>query len=330
MHYWRSFSGRFRGSVRFGEFAPPLRQISDTLTPPDPAQGGRGQWNEHGRRHAAQEIVMLSSGNPALSSVDFSQPQRWADLEEAAPRQMTISGSISATAILLGVCAASAVAVWSFMPQALVMPVGLGCGILGFILAIVISFKPRTAPVLGFVYAALEGAFLAAISLFWVGFVASRQAESGVVGGGGGGTIASLDTGLITQSVLLTFGVAGAMLVAYASRLIRATPMFIKGVFAATIGLLIAMLGSFVLRMFLGADTIPFLWDMGGLGIAISAGIVVLAALWLVIDFHVIEEGVKSGAPKWMEWYAAFGLVVTLVWLYIAILRLLAILQSRE
>jgi uncharacterized YccA/Bax inhibitor family protein len=268
---------------------------------------------------------MLNSGNPALSSVDFSKPQRWADLEAAAPRTMTISGSITATAILLGVCAATAVGVWSFMPRELVMPVGLGAGILGFIMAIVICFKPRSAQYLGFVYAALEGTFLAAISLFWVSFAGDRAAAASA---GGGGVVASLDTGLITQAVLLTFGVAGAMLVAYASRLIRATPGFIKGVFAATIGVLVASFGSMLLR-FLGVQ-VPFLWDMGGLGIAISAGIVVLAALWLVIDFHVIEEGVKSGAPKWMEWYAAFGLVVTLVWLYIAILRLLAILQSRE
>lgn len=267
---------------------------------------------------------MLNSGNPALSAVDLSQPQRWSDLEAAAPRTMTISGSITATAILLGVCAASAVGVWSFMPRELVMPVGLGAGILGFIMALVICFKPRSAQYLGFVYAGLEGAFLAAISLFWVSFASSRQAS------GEAGVVASLDTGLITQAVLLTFGVAGAMLVAYASRLIRATPGFIKGVFAATIGLVVAVIGSWVLRMFLGTDAVPFIWDMGGLGIAISAGIVVLAALWLVIDFHIIEEGVKSGAPKWMEWYAAFGLVVTLVWLYIAILRLLAILQSRE
>lgn len=270
---------------------------------------------------------MLNSGNPALSAVDLSQPQRWADLEAAAPRTMTIGGSITATAILLGVCAATAVGVWSFMPRELVMPVGLGAGILGFILAIVICFKPRSAQYLGFVYAGLEGTFLAAISLFWVTFVSDRAATASA-GGGGGGVVASLDTGLITQAVLLTFGIAGAMLVAYASRLLRATPGFIKGVFAATIGVMVASFGSMLLR-FLGVQ-VPFLWDMGGLGIAISAGIVVLAALWLVIDFHVIEEGVKSGAPKWMEWYAAFGLVVTLVWLYIAILRLLAILQSRE
>jgi uncharacterized YccA/Bax inhibitor family protein len=187
----------------------------------------------------------------------------------------------------------------------------------------VISFKPRSAQYLGFVYAGLEGAFLAAISLFWVSFASARQG-----GEGGGGVVASLDTGLIMQAVLLTFGVSGAMLVAYASRLIRATPGFIKGVFAATIGVVVASFGSMLLR-YLGVQ-VPFLWDMGGLGIAISAGIVVLAALMLVIDFHIIEEGAASGAPKWMEWYAGFALVVTLVWLYMSILRLLAMLQSRE
>lgn len=264
---------------------------------------------------------MLNSGNPALGAVDFSQPQRWADLEgAAAARKMTVSGSITATAILLGVCAATAVGVWSFMPRELVMPVGLGAGLLGFILALVISFNPRLAQFLGFVYAGLEGVFLAAISLFWVSFASARS--------GGEGVVASLDTGLITQSVLLTFGVAGAMLVAYLSRVIRATPMFVRGVVGATVGLLVAVAGSWVLRL-VGVH-VPFVWEMGTLGIAISAGVVVLASLWLVIDFHVIEEGVASGQPKWMEWYAAFGLVVTLVWLYIAILRLLALLQSRE
>ncbi|MFG0284535.1 MAG: Bax inhibitor-1/YccA family protein [Phycisphaerales bacterium JB039] len=265
---------------------------------------------------------MLSSGNPALSAVDFAKPQRWADIEEARPRTMTIAGSISATAILLGVCAASAIAVWSLVPQNMVIGVGLVSGLAGFVLALVISFKPRTAQYLGFVYAILEGAFLAGISLFWVSFAASRQ--------GGEGVVASLDTGLITQSVLLTFGVSGAMLIAYGARLLRATPMFIKGVFGATIGLLIAVFGSMLLRLFLGSDVVPHIWQMGTLGIAISAGVVVLAALWLVIDFHIIEEGAASGQPKWMEWYAAFGLLVTLVWLYVAILRLLALLQSRE
>ena len=268
---------------------------------------------------------MLSSGNPALKAIDLSRPQRWADLEAVAPRTMTIGGSITATAILLGVCASVAVGVWSFMPRPMVIPVGLGCGILGFLLALGITFKPRSAQYLGFVYAALQGAFVAAVSLFWVTFVSDRAAAAGA---GGGGVVASLDTGLITQAVLLTFGIAGAMLVAYASRLIRATPGFIKGVFAATIGVVVASLGSMLLR-FLGVQ-VPFLWDMGGLGIAISAGIVVLAALMLVIDFHIIEEGTAAGAPKWMEWYAGFALVVTLVWLYVSILRLLALLQSRE
>jgi uncharacterized YccA/Bax inhibitor family protein len=265
---------------------------------------------------------MLSSGNPALGAVDFSQPQRWEDLEGAVARKMTVGGSVTATAILLGVCAASAVGAWSFMPRELVMPVGLGAGLVGLLTAFVVCFNPRLAQFLGFVYAGLQGVFLAAISLFWVSFASDRQAAVS------GGVVASLDTGLITQSVLLTFGVAGAMLVAYLSRVIRATPMFVRGVVGATVGLLVAVAGSWVLRL-IGVQ-VPFVWEMGLLGIAISAGVVVLASLWLVIDFAVIEEGVASGQPKWMEWYAAFGLVVTLVWLYIAILRLLALLQSRE
>lgn len=268
----------------------------------------------------------MQSGNPAIKAVQLSQPQRWAELEEAAPRTMTISGSISATAILMGVCAASAVAAWSFMPRDLVLPVGMIAGLAAFALAIVITIKPRTAQYLGFVHAGLEGMFLAAASLFWVSFAGGRQEAAAI--SGGGGVVSSLDTGLIMQAVLLTFGIAAAMLVAYLSRLIRATPGFIKGLCAAVIGVVIASLGSFVLRM-LGAP-IPFVWEMGALGIGICAAVVVLAALMLVVDFHIIEEGVASGAPKWMEWYAGFALVVTLVWLYVSVLRLLAILQSNE
>ena len=119
-----------------------------------------------------------------------------------------------------------------------------------------------------------------------------------------------------------------ALLLAYKSRIIKATENFRLGVFAATAGIMLLYLASFVLGFF--GITIPYLHDNSLIGIGISLVIVVVAALNLVLDFDFIENGAQQGAPKYMEWYGAFGLMVTLVWLYIEMLRLLAKIASRD
>ena len=134
--------------------------------------------------------------------------------------------------------------------------------------------------------------------------------------------------GIVFQAVALTLGTLATLLVAYKTRAIRATEGFKKGVIAATGGIVLVYLFSWLLRMF-GID-LGFMHSTGWLGIGISLVIVVVAALNLVLDFDLIEQGAKQGAPKYMEWYGAFGVLVTLVWLYLEILRLLSILNRRR
>ena len=160
-----------------------------------------------------------------------------------------------------------------------------------------------TAPL----YAGLEGLFLGGISAF---FEARHP-------------------GIVMQAVTLTFGTLGALLLAYRSGLIRATENFKLGVVAATGGIAVLYLVNMGMRLF-GMEGIGFIHESSWLGIAFSGFVVVIAALNLVLDFDFIESGVEHGAPKYMEWYGAFGLVVTLVWLYLEILRLLSKLQSRD
>nr|CEH54746.1 conserved membrane hypothetical protein [Xanthomonas citri pv. citri]CEJ22392.1 conserved membrane hypothetical protein [Xanthomonas citri pv. citri]CEJ26982.1 conserved membrane hypothetical protein [Xanthomonas citri pv. citri] len=134
--------------------------------------------------------------------------------------------------------------------------------------------------------------------------------------------------GIVFQAVLLTFGTLFALLFAYRSGMIKATENFKLGVVAATGGIALVYLATIVLGLF--GVRIPFIHDSGLIGIGFSLFVVVVAALNLVLDFDFIESGVEHGAPKHMEWYGAFGLMVTLVWLYIEFLRLLSKLQSRN
>jgi uncharacterized YccA/Bax inhibitor family protein len=172
---------------------------------------------------------------------------------------------------------------------------------------IVTVFKKTWVPVTGPLYALLEGLFVGGVSAM---FEASFP-------------------GIVMQAVMLTMGVLASLLLAYKSGLIKATENFKLGVVAATGGIALLYLVNIGMRMF-GLEGFGFIHDSGWMGIAFSGFVVVIAALNLVLDFDFIESGVEAGAPKYMEWYGAFGLVVTLVWLYLEILRLLSKLQSRD
>lgn len=220
---------------------------------------------------------------------------------------MTIDGTVNKAFITFVLLLAGAFVSWSmYFDGQNVVPYAVGGAIAGFVLALIVSFKPKTAPFLVPVYAVLEGIFLGALSANYE----------------------SLYQGITLQAALLTIGVFVALLLAYKSRLIKATENFKLGVFSATLGIAIVYLISFVLGFF--GVTVPYLHDNSWLGIGISLVIVVVAALNLVLDFDFIESGARHGAPKYMEWYGAFGLMVTLVWLYIEMLRLLAKLRSRD
>jgi uncharacterized YccA/Bax inhibitor family protein len=133
--------------------------------------------------------------------------------------------------------------------------------------------------------------------------------------------------GIAAQATFGTLGTLAGLLLAYRTGLIKATENFKLGVFAATAGIALLYLVSFVMSFF--GKSIPFIHSSGTWGIAFSVFVVIIAALNLVLDFDFIENGAEMGAPKYMEWYAAFGLLVTLVWLYIEILRLLSKMRSR-
>jgi uncharacterized YccA/Bax inhibitor family protein len=224
---------------------------------------------------------------------------------------MTLSGTVNKTGILLILTFASAAWTW-FQYIATGNPASVGgwmtLGALGgFICALVTIFKKQWSPITAPIYALLEGLLLGGISAM----------------------INTRYPGIAIQAVGLTFGVLLALLLAYSSRLIRVTQKFALGIVAATGGIMLFYLAQMVLGFFHVAF-LPSVNGNGGLGIAFSLFVVAIAALNLVLDFDFIERGVNYGAPKYMEWYGAFGIMVTLIWLYLEILRLLTKIRSRD
>ncbi len=249
----------------------------------------------------------MRTGNPMLTTNVF-QPSQTFSAEDRASTTMTLSGTVSKTALLLFVVVAGASLTWWQVGLGAI-PAGalaFGGSIAGFILAIITSFRPQAAPYTSPFYAAAEGVALGAISIM----------------------IEASYPGIAFQAVGLTFGTLASLLLVYSTGLIRPSENFKLGVVAATGGLCLLYLVSFVLSFF--HVDIPFIHGGGPIGIAFSGFVVVLAALNLVLDFDFIETGCNGSSPKYMEWYAAFGLLVTLVWLYIEILRLLSKLRSRN
>ena len=253
---------------------------------------------------------MIRSGNPALKESTFLDSATGVVVTRDAGA-MTLNGTVNKTGILLLLTVMTAAFAWN---QSLVdgaptamTPIYMWGGLIGgFILAMVTIFKKTWAPVTAPLYALVEGFFLGAISALYN----------------------HLYEGIVMQAVLLTFGTLFALLFAYRSGLIKATENFKLGVVAATGGIALVYLATIVLGFF--NIQIPLIHESGIVGIGFSLFVVVIAALNLVLDFDFIETGVEQGAPKYMEWYGAFGLMVTLVWLYIEFLRLLAKLQSRD
>ena len=252
----------------------------------------------------------MRSGNPALSESTFLDLAS-GSVVTSPDQAMTINGTVNKTGILLLLTVLTAAFAWSqtigadgqIAPGAMIYAIGGAIG--GLILALVTVFKKEWSPVTAPMYALVEGFFLGAISaVFEARF-----------------------PGIVFQAVLLTFGTLFALLVAYRSGLIKVTENFKLGVVAATGGIALLYLASFVLGFF--NINVPVIHEASGWGIAFSLFVVVVAALNLVLDFDFIENGAAARAPKYMEWYGAFGLMVTLVWLYVEFLRLLSKLQQR-
>lgn len=249
----------------------------------------------------------MRSGNPALNDNVFRNAL-WTDTNSQA---MTLNGVVLKTGVLLVVLSATAIFTWQQYfsgaggPGA-AAPYILGGLIGGAILALITVFKPTVSPWTAPLYAACEGLALGGIS-------ASFESQYG---------------GIVIQAVGLTFGTLAALLITYSTGLIKPTENFKLGVTAATGGVAIVYLVTIVLGFF--NIEVPFIFGSGWIGIGFSLFVVVLAALNLVLDFDFIETGVANSAPKYMEWYAGFGLMVTLIWLYLEILRLLAKLRSND
>jgi uncharacterized YccA/Bax inhibitor family protein len=247
----------------------------------------------------------MRTGNPALNENVFRNAAWTGDSANASA--MTLNGVVLKTGMLLVVLSATAVFTWQqFFAGANVSPYMIGGLIGGFVLALITVFKPTASPWTAPLYAACEGFALGGIS-------ATIEAQYG---------------GIVIQAVGLTFGTLGSLLAVYSTGLIRPSENFKLGIVAATGGIALVYLVSIVLGFF--GMQIPLIHGSGPIGIAFSVFVVVLAALNLVLDFDFIEQGVKNSAPKYMEWYAGFGLLVTLVWLYIEILRLLTKLRSND
>ncbi|MDR1474097.1 MAG: Bax inhibitor-1/YccA family protein [Endomicrobium sp.] len=230
--------------------------------------------------------------NPLLKDSVFQTRVRSTDV-------MTVSGTINRSIILWVLLAAGAFYSWThptvIMP--LLLPILLGA----FVLAIISSFKMNLSPVLSPIYAICEGLVLGVVSVY---FEKSYP-------------------GIVVNAVLLTMCVLLCMLACYKTGMLRATPRFKKVVILSTLAIALVYLIDLLMGVF-GARGFNFLGDSSGLGIIISLVIVAVAALNLIIDFDLIERGAQQGAPKYMEWYSSFALMVTLVWLYLEILRLLS------
>ena len=252
----------------------------------------------------------MRSGNPVLSDSTFLDLGSGA-LVSRPVAAMTLNGTLARTGILLFLTVLTAAFAWTQSVTAdgptAAAPIYLwGGAIGGLVLALVTIFKKQWAPVTAPAYAILEGFFLGAIS----------------------GMYAYLYQGIVIQAVLLTFGTLFALLFAYRSGMIKVTDKFRAGVVAATGGVFLIYMATIGLSFF--GIHIPYIHESGLIGIGFSLAVVVIAALNLVLDFDLIETGIRQGAPKYMEWFAGFALLVTLVWLYIEFLRLLSKLQSRN
>ncbi len=244
------------------------------------------------------------SSNPVLSKKRFENTQI---LSQAHSEPMTLNGTLNKTLILFGLLLVTGTFAWNLTKAGTINPMILifGGAIGGLILAIITVMKPEKSPITAPIYALSEGLFVGALSAKFALFY----------------------DGIVMQAIGLTLSIMLIMLALYRTGVLKATPKFKKGVFIATGGVVFFYLINLIAGFFGGGIS---LFNLGWIGIGISLVIVVIAAMNLILDFDMIEKGVETGQPKFIEWYASFGLMVTLIWLYIEILRLLALLAGRD
>lgn len=255
-------------------------------------------------------MAIFKSGNPTLTQKMFDK-----SLHETAGAfgVMSVRGTMNKFGFLLIMMMSSAIYTWHLIAQdnaGIASTFMIAGAIGGFVLALVMMFKPNWAGYIAPGYAILEGFFIGGISAFFNAVFAAKYPN------------------LILNAVGLTLGVALAMFLLYNFRIIKVTDRFKSIIVSATMGIAIFYFIVWILGMF--GVNMGFAFDSSPLSIGISLFIVAIAALNLLLDFDMIEKGAEAGAPKFMEWYSAFGLLVTLVWLYLEILKLLSKLNSKD
>ena len=237
------------------------------------------------------------SGNPVLNKSTFLS-------SDVQSEKMTINGTVNKTLISLILLITSGYYCFTSISPIIIIGGAIG----GLIVAIITIFKKEWAPITVPIYALLEGCFLGGISYMYN----------------------TMYEGIVSNAIFLTIGILISLLFAYKSGWIKPTENFKLGLVAATGGIFIVYLVNFVMSFFGSQMGIMDINNSSMFSIGFSLFVVVIASLNLVLDFDFIEEGAEKGAPKYMEWYGAFGLLVTLIWLYLEILRLLAKLNSRR
>ncbi|ALP37022.1 Bax inhibitor-1/YccA family protein [Paenibacillus sp. 28ISP30-2] len=240
----------------------------------------------------------MSLSNPVLRDDIFLRE----DEREVSEQRMTIGGTVNKTLLLLVLLIVSGSITWYMNDQGIIEVLSLmTAGLFGMAgMALAIFFFPKTAPLLSPIYAIFSGFALGGISAY-------MEYEY---------------PGIVANAILLTVGILLLMLFMYTQRIIKVTRGFISFVVLCTLAIALVTLVDFILNFF--GMNVPYIHETGWLGIGISLFVVIIAALNLLVDFNFIEEQTEQGAPKYMEWYGAFGLLLTLVWLYVRILELLS------
>ena len=260
------------------------------------------------RERAAGYAPAGPYGQPGYGQPGYGQPYPTAEAYPVAPptvAPMSLDDVVVKTVTLLGILGASAAAAWVLVPDALLGVAWIGAAVIGLVLGLVISFARMANPALVVAYAVVEGVFVGMVSKAFESFY----------------------DGIVLQAVVATFGVFFLMAMLYKMKAVRATPKFVRGVIAAMVGVFAVMMINLVLSLF-GMDT--GLRSGGPLAIGFSLVCIVVAALSFVLSFHEVEEGVRMGLPQRYSWTAAFGILVSLVWLYVEILRLLSYFQGDD
>jgi len=268
----------------------PILSKQDAFTPAAP-QYGQSQYG----RSPYQQYPPEPYGRPGQAPVQ--EPEG----------RMTFDDVVTKTAVTMGVLAIAAGVAWRLVPDALYFPAMVLSGLVGFVVVMVVSFRRVISPALVIAYAAIEGVFIGMISKVFEG----------------------LYPGIVAQAVVATFFAAGATLAAYKFFNIRVTARFSKIVMISTLAFAALMLVNFIFSLITGQPGLRggIVGPVSGLAVLLSAVAIVLAVLNLVLDFDYIEQGVRVGAPARESWRGAFGLTVTMVWLYVEMLRLLSYLR---